>query len=243
MKKIRISIVLLAGWIMLLLCGAAAETQTIPSIRDTVDSAVKPFSFRNGVLWGMDSAQVQSTESIQMDERSSGEWSVMVSSEPVEVSRFTADLIYMFRDNALQMIGWLRPGAAIKRFGQILVLHVAHLVFSVIIRLTNMEFNVKRLTNENCARKVRAEYSDGRPAIWRQNHATRQKHGARRMASFIMIAAYSRVTMEKVISFFTAVGIASLVGNGFFRGLPGFRRSLFNMHREYTQAAALVNVA
>ena len=106
MKKIRISIVLLAGWIMLLLCGAAAETQTIPSIRDTVDSAVKPFSFRNGVLWGMDSAQVQSTESIQMDERSSGEWSVMVSSEPVEVSRFTADLIYMFRDNALQMIAY-----------------------------------------------------------------------------------------------------------------------------------------
>ena len=106
MKKIRISIVFLAGWIMLLLCGAAAETQTIPSIRDTVDSAVKPFSFRNGVLWGMDSAQVQSTESIQMDERSSGEWSVMVSSEPVEVSRFTADLIYMFRDNALQMIAY-----------------------------------------------------------------------------------------------------------------------------------------
>ena len=39
-----------------------------------------------------------------MNERTSGEWSVMMTAEKVAVSRFTADLVFIFRQNQLRMI-------------------------------------------------------------------------------------------------------------------------------------------
>ena len=92
----------------ILLCGtfgSFAENQ-VPSIRDMVMTEKKPFSFRNGISWGMNPQQVSVIENIPMEQRSSTEWSVMVPTEKVQVSRFYADLVYMFYQNALRMINY-----------------------------------------------------------------------------------------------------------------------------------------
>ena len=83
---------------------AAAENEVASSIRDLVITEKKPFSFRNGISWGMNPQQVLAIENIPVEQRSSSEWSVMLSESPVQVSRFTADLVYMFRQGALRMI-------------------------------------------------------------------------------------------------------------------------------------------
>ena len=87
-------------------CTGTAESGTIPSIRETIQTEAEPpaFSFRNGVRWNMDMQQVRLLENSQMEERSSTEWSIMINSEPVAVSRFTADLVFMFYQNQLKMI-------------------------------------------------------------------------------------------------------------------------------------------
>lgn len=94
--------------ISLALCitGSRAETGNIPSIRETMqaEQEASAFSFRNGVCWDMTSEQVCLQENVPMSERSSGEWSVMITEEKVKVSRYTADLVFMFRQNQLKMI-------------------------------------------------------------------------------------------------------------------------------------------
>ncbi len=89
-------------------CGTVyAENMTIPSIRETIQAEqTDAFTFRNGVQWGMTPEQVQGIENIPMTMRTSksSEWSVMLTSSPVQVSRFTADLVYMFHQNQLKMI-------------------------------------------------------------------------------------------------------------------------------------------
>ena len=94
--------------LMILLCsfshGLSAENGMVPSIRDTVSSENQAFRFRNGIMWNMSPEQVDQLEQSSMEKYSSGDWSVMLTSEPVNVSRFTADLIFMFKDNTLQMI-------------------------------------------------------------------------------------------------------------------------------------------
>ena len=93
---------------MLALCAfesAFSENAgTVSGIRDLLMAEKKPFSFRNGITWGMNPQQVSLIENVPMDQRSSTEWSVMMTSEPVQVSRFSADLVYMFYQNALRMI-------------------------------------------------------------------------------------------------------------------------------------------
>ena len=94
--------VLLAG---LAACCAAAEGGNPGSIRDLMDSEEKkPFSFRNGITWAMNQQQVSLIENIPMKQSSSSEWSVLIPESQVQVSRFSADLVYMFRQDALRMI-------------------------------------------------------------------------------------------------------------------------------------------
>jgi len=82
---------------------ALADSETT-SIREMVMTEKKAFSFRNGITWGMTPEQVGAAENTEMETRTSPEWAVMLTAAPVSVSRFTADLVYIFYQNALRMI-------------------------------------------------------------------------------------------------------------------------------------------
>ena len=106
-----------------LVCAGTAESGTIPSIRETIqtEAEVQPFSFRGGIGWNMDMQQVRLLENSPMEERSSTEWSIMINSEPVAVSRFTADLVFMFYQNQLKMITYeFQSGASTLNFQYLL---------------------------------------------------------------------------------------------------------------------------
>ena len=63
------------------------------------------FLFRGGVTWGMSPETVRETEAdLQMEERSQENWSVVYPVNRVEVSRFFADLVYIFYQRQLRMI-------------------------------------------------------------------------------------------------------------------------------------------
>ncbi len=86
-------------------CGALAENANTNSIRDLLTTEQKrPFSFRNGITWAMNQQQVAAIENIPMKQSSSSDWSVLITESPVQVSRFSADLVYMFKQDALRMI-------------------------------------------------------------------------------------------------------------------------------------------
>ena len=78
------------------LWGAPAETAT------PAPSAA--FFFRGGIQWDMSRDQIRGLEPIELTERNNESWSVLIPLMPVEVSRYTADLVYMFRDDQLKMI-------------------------------------------------------------------------------------------------------------------------------------------
>lgn len=104
-------------------CAGFAESGTIPSIRETMqtEAEVQPFSFRNSIGWNMDMQQVRLMENSPMEERNSTEWSIMINSEPVTVSRFTADLVFMFYQNQLKMITYeFQSGASTLNFQYLL---------------------------------------------------------------------------------------------------------------------------
>lgn len=105
MKRVRIRAALCA-LCLLISCAAVswAENSSVPSFRDMMTKEKTPFSFRNGIAWGMNPEQVKIIESIPMQQISTDEWSVLITSSPVQVSRFYADLVYIFRQNALRMI-------------------------------------------------------------------------------------------------------------------------------------------
>lgn len=122
MKKTAAVMIIMVILISMVGTGAA-ESGTIPSIRETMqtESAPPAFSFRNGVRWNMDMQQVRLLENSQMEERSSTEWSIMINSEPVAVSRFTADLVFMFYQNQLKMITYeFQSGASTLNFQYLL---------------------------------------------------------------------------------------------------------------------------
>ena len=90
-------------------CGGFGEGTPVSgsSIRDLVTTEqqqAKPFSFRNGVSWAMNQQQVIAIENIPMKQSASSDWAVLISESPVQVSRFSADLVYMFKQDALRMI-------------------------------------------------------------------------------------------------------------------------------------------
>ena len=83
--------------------GTPAETVT-PAI--TATPMPNAFRFRDGIRWGMNPLQVQSLENEPMTGRSMADWSIMLTDSKVVVSRFTADLVFMFRQNQLLMISY-----------------------------------------------------------------------------------------------------------------------------------------
>ena len=95
--------------VLLMLAAAAAAEQTVPGIRELMEAptatpAPDAFRFRDGIRWGMNPQQVKALETEAMTERTLQEWSVMLTNEKVAVSRFTADLVFMFRQDRLLMI-------------------------------------------------------------------------------------------------------------------------------------------
>ena len=105
MRK-RIAAALTGLIVLLTACTGTAEGTIIPSLRETIGTQQAPpaFSFRGGIGWNMTPEQVQTLENVPMTVRSSGDWSVSVAGSPVQVSRFTADLVFMFFQNQLKMI-------------------------------------------------------------------------------------------------------------------------------------------
>ena len=83
--------------------GTATEAPTMTP-QPTVTPSPDDFRFRDGIRWGMNPQQVKSLESVNMVERVLQDWSIMVTTEKVAVSRFTADLVFIFRQEQLKMI-------------------------------------------------------------------------------------------------------------------------------------------
>ncbi len=88
-------------WEMILATATPAQTETQAP---TATPAPGAFRFREGIRWGMSPKQVRALESEEMTERSLQDWSIMVTTEKVAVSRFTADLVFMFHQEKLEMI-------------------------------------------------------------------------------------------------------------------------------------------
>ena len=72
----------------------------------TATPAPDAFRFRDGIRWGMNRQQVGALESAKMTERTGISWSIMLTDEKVAVSRFTANLVFMFREDRLLMISY-----------------------------------------------------------------------------------------------------------------------------------------
>ena len=70
----------------------------------TLAPAPAAFFFRSGIQWNMSREQVRTLEPIELNERINEPWSILYPLLPVEVSRYTVDLVYMFRDDQLKMI-------------------------------------------------------------------------------------------------------------------------------------------
>ena len=104
MKSRKIICFLLVFMIVFSSIPVMAENNNAASIRDLIISEKKPFSFRNGVSWAMTLQQVQAIENVPMKQVPSSDWSVLISESPVQVSRFQADLVYIFYQDALRMI-------------------------------------------------------------------------------------------------------------------------------------------
>ena len=114
MRRFRIMLAMLA--ILSVMAASAASGETIPGIWEALGSvptaepastatpAPNAFRFRDGIRWGMNTQQVRALETEAMNERAMQDWSIMVTSEKVAVSRFTADLVFMFRQDRLLMI-------------------------------------------------------------------------------------------------------------------------------------------
>ena len=103
MKRTMTALILLL-LIWILPAAALCESPGIPTIRETIAMEQPSFSFRGGIRWGMTPELVRSIETEAMTEKSGEVWTVMVTADPVAVSRFSADLVFIFQNNALKMI-------------------------------------------------------------------------------------------------------------------------------------------
>ncbi len=84
-------------------------TEAAVTVTATATPAPNAFRFRDGIRWGMNMQQVSALETQPMTERSMNSWSIMLTNGRVVVSRFTADLVFMFRDDRLMMISYEFP--------------------------------------------------------------------------------------------------------------------------------------
>ena len=83
--------------------GTTTEVPT-ETPQPTVTPSPDAFRFRDGIRWGMNPQQVKALESVNVVERVLQDWAIMVTTEKVAVSRFTADLVFIFRQEQLKMI-------------------------------------------------------------------------------------------------------------------------------------------
>ncbi len=115
MKRLKQAMVLC---ICMAVCwSCAAGEGAIPFQRGEEPSGTG-FVFRGGITWGMAPEQVQAAENTEMIERSQDEWSVLYSRQKVSVSRFTADLVFMFHRAGLKMITYdFGPDAGAGSYG------------------------------------------------------------------------------------------------------------------------------
>jgi len=81
--------------------GTTTEVPT-ETPQPTVTPSPDAFRFRDGIRWGMNPQQVKALESVNMVERVLQDWAIMVTTEKVAVSRFTADLVFIFRQEQLR---------------------------------------------------------------------------------------------------------------------------------------------
>ena len=84
--------------------GIGATEAPSETPQPTVTPSPDAFRFRDGIRWEMNPQQVKALESEEMVERVMQDWSIMVTTEKVAVSRFTADLVFIFRQQQLKMI-------------------------------------------------------------------------------------------------------------------------------------------
>ena len=107
----RIVAILMAGIFLLSVTAAGAEgiREWFQTAEATATPAPNAFRFRDGIRWGMNRQQVKALETVPMTERTMQNRSIMLTDGKVVVSRFTADLVFMFRDDRLIMISYEFP--------------------------------------------------------------------------------------------------------------------------------------
>lgn len=105
MKK---TICALLAVLLLLPAAAGGADGVIPNLRETptVTPPAGTFSFRGGVQWNMTRELVRALETVELTERNQDGWSILYPLAPVQVSKFTADLVYMFYNDRLKMISY-----------------------------------------------------------------------------------------------------------------------------------------
>lgn len=106
----------LTVWVLLIAVSFSighTTAESVPGIRDlfmspavTATPAPNAFRFRNGIRWGMNKEQVKALETEPMTEKIMQDWSVMLTNSKVTVSRFSADLVFMFLEDKLLMISY-----------------------------------------------------------------------------------------------------------------------------------------
>ncbi len=103
----RFCCICLAALMLWSLPGTGLAGGVIPNLRETPTAApAEAFRFRGGVQWNMSRVQVRELESMELAERSQDSWSILYPVSGVEVSKFTADLVYMFYSDRLKMISY-----------------------------------------------------------------------------------------------------------------------------------------
>ena len=104
-----------AALVLVFALGAAAAEQAtgtgsvwdlFGAAQPTATPAPNAFRFRDGIRWGMNTQQVRALETSPMTERSMQNLAVLFSDGKVVVSRFTADLIFIFREDRLIMASY-----------------------------------------------------------------------------------------------------------------------------------------
>ena len=103
----RIGALLTAAILMVFVsAGAEGMRDWFQVSEATATPAPNAFRFRDGIRWGMNPQQVKALETEPMTERSMQNRSVMLTDGKVVVSKYTADLVFMFLDSRLQMISY-----------------------------------------------------------------------------------------------------------------------------------------
>ncbi len=98
---------LLAAAMLGTIACASATDGVIPDLHTEPETDISgKFTFRKGISWGMASAEVQEKEAQAMVERKRDDWAVQYTQGRVEVSRYFADLVYMFHQDQLRMISY-----------------------------------------------------------------------------------------------------------------------------------------